>query len=194
MVTLLLATVLSFIGTNIDDLFVLMLLFAGAEYKKEKIALLIGRYLGTALILAISLLGAFGLSFLPEGYLGWLGLIPLLLGIKEGIFYLRSRGKEEDDAPTVRSGSHLWAAALVTVSGGADNIGVYIPLFTGYEPWELTVFATVFAVLTALFCLFADGLVSLPRIKGLLQRHKGILVPVVYILLGVYILLEGLLL
>lgn len=54
--------------------------------------IVIGQYLGFGLLVILSLLGAFGFTFLPPEWAGFLGLIPIYLGIR--MFFT----KEEDEA------------------------------------------------------------------------------------------------
>lgn len=186
-----LTAVISFIGTNLDDLLVLMFLYAQTGGKNEKRAILMGRYLGFGVILGISLLGAFGLSLVSDRFLGLLGILPIVLGIREWMEYRRA---SEPEAPTAqepkkeKTGSRLFAAAALAVSNGADNIGVYLPLFTGYTAVERALFTAVFLIMTAVWCFLGDRLAGVPVIREKLRRYQPILVPLVFVLLGVYIL------
>lgn len=77
MILTILSAIGAFLVTNIDDIFVLMLLFsqAGAQIKSKDI--IIGQYLGFSLLVVISLLGTFGVMLIPEKWVGLLGLIPI---------------------------------------------------------------------------------------------------------------------
>ena len=128
--------------------------------------------------------------------------------VKAAFEYFRERkhggpegvAEEKDDVGSQGEGeraylqkgrSLLWSVALVTIANGADNIGVYIPLFAGYGLWQLGVLVCVFAVMIALWCTIAKRLADLPLLKKLLMGHKGVIVPVVFIALGVYIMVEN---
>ncbi|MBQ8837296.1 MAG: cadmium resistance transporter [Clostridia bacterium] len=169
-------SIVSFIGTNIDDIFILTLFFAQCK----ALTVVLGQYLGMGALVGVSLLGAFGLSFIPEGYIHWLGVIPILLGVK-AIF-----DRREDES---KSGTGVFGIALITVANGADNIGVYIPLFAGYSLPESLLAVAIFAVMTALWCFLGKKLASLPWLSAFLQKYKRVIVPVVFIALGAYILL-----
>lgn len=218
MLEVIISAVISFIGTNIDDLFVDTLFFAEAEagetggndrnWGARIRSIVVGKYLGIGVLVVVSLLGAFGLQLLPGKYIGLLGFIPLGLGIKAGFVYFKERKpgepedlvKENDDVGKQgekgsvcfqKGRSLLWSVALVTIANGADNIGVYIPLFAGYGLWQLGVLVCVFAVMIALWCTIAKRLADLPLLKKFLMGHKGVIVPVVFIALGVYIMVEN---
>ena len=78
--------------------------------------------------------------------------------------------------------------ALITIANGADNIGVYIPLFAGFSLWQMGTALSVFSLMTGLWCLLSIRLSDLPVLQKLLRKYKPVLIPAVYILLGLYIL------
>src|SRR5574344_101875 len=140
MVSFLVAVIIAFISTNIDDIAVLMILYARADSRKTKAEITVGQFIGIAVITAVSALAAAGFRLLPARYTGLLGLVPVALGVKEIIEYRRAnaaRAKHsydqtndaEDEVPALTYG--LLSAALITIADGGDNLGIYIPLFTG---------------------------------------------------------------
>ena len=185
MFSVLLTSVAAFIGTNLDDIFLLTLFFSEAETKKKARAVVCGQYLGILLLYVLSVLGALGLSFLPEKYIGFLGILPIILGVK-AIF----DKDDEDDGEQSAFGGAL-RVALVTVANGADNLGVYIPLFVGFSAWQTATAGVVFLLMTALWCIFGKKFSEMPFLRRFLAKYKRILVPCVLILLGMYILAEA---
>lgn len=175
------AAVAAFAATNVDDLFVLMLLFGQAENRKACLRIVAGQYLGVGLLTAASIAAALGLGLVPELYLRLLGIVPILLGI-------RAWCKREEQENAV-SAVGVLSTALLTVANGGDNLGVYIPLFAGYMPGELLVTALAFVLTCGLWCLLAGKLSALPGVQTAIRRWKGVLVPAVLIVLGVSILL-----
>lgn len=180
----------AFVGTNIDDIFINMLFFSEADTYAKTQSVVFGKYLGTGLLFLLGVLGASGLRFIPEVYTALLGLIPLVLGIKEIFCCLKKNESEETDPPVVKKDHGAWDVMFVTIASGADNIGVYIPLFSEYTSWQMLTAACVFAVMPALWCVLGKKLADLPLLRELLARSKPIAVPALYILLGVYILLK----
>lgn len=80
---------------------------------------------------------------------------------------------------------------LLTIVNGADNIGVYLPLFTGINYYELIVTIIIFLLLIAAWCFVADKLTNIPNIKHMIQKYKNIIVPIVFILIGIFIMGES---
>ena len=184
MLQILAAAAAAFIGTNLDDLLILMLLFAQAEDRAGRRRIAAGQFLGIGVLTVVSTLCALGLGRVSGGYLRLLGLIPILLGLRA--FMTRNHSEEAEDASAVG----VLSTAALTIANGGDNLGVYIPLFAGYRAGQLAVTAAVFALLCGLWCLFAARLAALPRVQAVIRRWKGLLVPAVLILLGVSILLH----
>ncbi len=186
MLAAILSGIAAFIGTNIDDLFINAFFYAKADTRAKVRGVLIGKYLGIGFLVVVSLLGSLGLNLLPMNHLGILGLVPIFLGIREIVSYCRGQ-QEGSEEPNQRAGVFSLQVALVTVANGADNIGVYIPLFTGYTRIQLLLCLTIFAIMTALWCLLGKKIIALPFLQHFLSQYRHIIVPVVYIALGVYI-------
>lgn len=191
MIETLILSITSFIGTNIDDMFINTLFFSEAETKADSKSIVFGKYLGIGFLIILSILGAFGLQFLPQHYIGYLGLVPICLGIKEIIVNIKSKGDDEADDNVRKSTNKVINTAIITMANGADNIGVYIPLFAGFTVWQITLTVCIFLFLIAVWCFIGKTLADLPVLKNFLTKYKGVIVPVVYIALGVYILMKN---
>ena len=181
MLTSIFTSIIAYISTNIDDIFVLMILLASAGAAKGR--LIAGHFLGVGLITVISMLCAFGLQNLPLRHVGLLGLVPIALGIKAWF----DRDEEEAEA----KGTGVLSMAMITLGNGADNVGVYIPLFTGFSGVERIGAVIIFAGMTVLWIWFANSLAELPKIKAVIEKYKAVAIPVVFIALGVFIILES---
>ena len=85
----------------------------------------------------------------------------------------------------------ILSVVIVAVANGADNIGVYIPLFTGYSSWQFLLTIFVFTIMMALWCFLGERITSFPRIKDAIQRCKHIAVPIIFVGLGIYIFIKS---
>lgn len=186
-------SIAAFISTNLDDIFMLTLFFAQAKSRKGALKVVAGQYIGMGCLAALSILGALGTQLVPQRYVGLLGFVPLCLGIKAWMDY-RSQGnksrQEEETSETPGIGSI--SVALVTMANGGDNIGVYIPVFSGYSAGELAEALAVFAMMIALWCRLGYSLGNHPGIKEKIERYQHILVPLILSALGVIILAKSL--
>lgn len=177
---------LIFISTSIDDLVLLLLFQAQAEKKSERLSILGGQFVGIGTLVVISLFGAYFATRLLEGWaVGLLGLLPLFLGIKS----LLSKDKEENSQQSQKK-SLLATVSVVTIASGADNLGIYIPWFTLLERSDLYLALGVFSLMILLFFALSNYLAGIPQVRVLLARFSSVLVPVVFIFLGLSILSE----
>ncbi|MCM3715420.1 CadD family cadmium resistance transporter [Alkalihalobacillus oceani] len=197
----------SFIVTNIDDIFVLMLLFSQASsqakasngsavnmqpmgnriYPRD---IVIGQYLGFALLVLISLLATFGVTLIPEEWVGLLGLIPIYLGVK-----LFIKGEEEDEGAILSSlnkfNKFYLSVAFITFANGGDNIGIYVPFFSTLNNNQLVITVVTFFIMVAVWCLIGYRLARFRYVSETLEKYGRWVIPIVFIGLGIFIMLEN---
>ena len=180
-----------FLVTNIDDIIVLSLFFArGAGQRGTTTRIVVGQYLGFGGILLASVAVTFGAGlFLPDDAIPYFGLIPLLLGIYAAWQVWRN-GDDDDDKFADKPISAL-AVAAVTFANGGDNIGVYMPVFLAVGTGALVAYCVVFLALVAVLVLAAKFVATRKPIAEVLERWEHILFPLVLIVLGLVILIEG---
>src|SRR5207248_10228314 len=75
----------TFAATNIDDIFVLTLFFSQTSRGFRSAHIVAGQYLGFSALVAISLVGFFGGRILPRTWVGLLGFVPILVGVRRWI-------------------------------------------------------------------------------------------------------------
>ena len=167
---------IAFSATNLDDILFLTIFFSQTNRKWKVV---IGQYLGFTALMLVSLIGFFGGRILPHEWIRWLGVVPIFLGIKK-------LTKKHVDAQN--TGSSAVAVATVTFVNGADNIGVYAPLFAISNVPKLLVLTGVLYSLLAVWCLIAYRIHRQRIVAGTLRSYGHWLVPVILIGLGIYIL------
>jgi cadmium resistance protein CadD (predicted permease) len=179
----------AFVATNIDDIFVLMLFFSNSNY--HKVQVVIGQYLGIGVLVVISTLGSLLALVIPQYIIGLLGLVPISIGIVRLIQLNRTDSVPEQTIESVSRWHHLsmLTVAAVTFSNGADNIGIYTPLFAKYNSASEVIFiCLIFMIMTAIWCFVAYYLVSHSLIANRIRRTGHIIFPFVLIGLGMFIL------
>ncbi len=189
LVTIGVAVVL-FVSTNIDDVFLLVALFANPAFKTRQVV--IGQLVGIGALIALSLIASTLSLVMSEQYLGLLGLVPFGLGAFQLIGVLRgSEDDDDDDEAPVGGHSRVLAVALVTIANGGDNVGAYVPVFAVSSVGELIATVVVFLVMTAGLLLLGYALVSHPKIGPTVRRFARPLTPVVLMAVGVWIVIEA---
>lgn len=191
---------LTFAATNIDDIFILMLFFSQTNHSFRRRHIVIGQYLGFVALVLVSLLGFLGTFAIPKAWIGFLGLLPIMIGLHK--LFGRSNPDVEPGAtnalqpspPNILSSflnPRTYSVAAVTFANGGDNIGIYTPLFANSGVSRLITIIGVFLTLVAVWCFLGYQLTRQQKVAELLSRYGHILVPFILIGLGVYILVEN---
>jgi cadmium resistance transport/sequestration family protein len=180
-----------FASTNVDDIVVLTLLFLSARAlgNPQTWEIWVGQYVGVGALVAISVVGALGLALVPERWVGLAGLLPLALGVVGLIRAVRARGDRQDPSPVVASG--LLSVVGVTVANGADNISIYTPVFRTIGATASLITVAAFAVGVALWCAAGSWLGSHKQVVVIVERWGHWIVPIVFIAIGTFILIES---
>ena len=184
----------AFAASNLDDILVLVLLFSQVGTTWGKARVIGGQCLGFSLLVLASLLGYFGGQLVPMAWIGLLGLFPISLGVSQLIDNLAA-GNDDGDSPSARPGSQngitVATVAAITVANGGDNIGLYLPLFAHCNLLQLLATLVVFGLMLLLWCSLAWRLQQLPLVASTLNHHGHQVVPIVFIGLGSFILIDS---
>lgn len=184
-----------YISTSIDYLIILIILFAQLSQNKQKWHIYAGQYLGTGLLVGASLVAAYVVNFVPEEWMvGLLGLIPIYLGIRFAIVGEDAEEEEEEIIERLeqsKANQLFWTVTLLTIASGGDNLGIYIPYFASLD-WSQTLVALLVLVIgIIIFCEISRVLSSIPLLFETIEKYERIIVPLVFILLGLYIMYEN---
>lgn len=183
-----LAVTLSYIATSLDELPLLFFFYTRAR-KERAWQVTLAYFAGTFVLLAAGMLGGMGLQLaLPPAVLRWIGLVPLLLGLRT----LLSREEEDDESnPDKEKGRGiLLTVLLITLSLGVDDIAVYVPLFTAYPPAMTGLAVLVVLVCTAISCLTGYHLTRIRPLRDWINRRGNLIEGAVFIAVGLYLLLR----
>lgn len=200
----LIAGIVSYVATNIDDIVILTLFFAQVNATFRPKHIVVGQYLGYGALVAACLPGFFGGLIVPRAWIGLLGLLPIAIGIHQLV-----NQSEEGQVQTVSNESNspgaklpvistfvgllspqTYRVAAVTFANGGDNFGVYVPLFAGSTLASLGVILVVYFLLTGVWCYATYRLTRQPAVADVLARYASRIVPFVLIGLGIFILIE----
>src|SRR5699024_12087560 len=123
---------------------------------------------------------------------GLLGLIPIYLGIRLAIV---GEGEEEEEIierlEQSKANQLFWTVTLLTIASGGDNLSIYIPYFASLDWAQTLVALLVFAIGVIIFCKLSQVLSSIPLISETIEKYTRIIVPLVFIPLGLYIMYES---
>ena len=179
----------SYASTSLDNLVLLVgWLLSGSMSRSSIFA---GYILGMLAVLAI----AFGLGLvsylMPVQYLGYLGVIPILLGLKMLVELRRDTAADReaiDASRHVATGAAIAAVALTQLSNGVDTVLVFAPLLADSRMDVDLMIIGSFVLMVVGWCGLANGLtLHAKRVQSLTSTGRW-LAPVVMIAVGIYIL------
>lgn len=183
--------VTAYISTSIDYLVVLLIVFSQVRSKRDYKLIYLGDLLGTTVLVSGALFLAFVLHFIPQDWiLGLLGIIPIVFGLHLLL------GEEGDNGELIetslKKNNLTFSVAFITIATcGADNIGIYTPMFTAMETSQIIPTLLTFFFMMTLFFFLGLRLAKIPKIEKLLESYGRWISAAIYILLGLFILVEG---
>ena len=180
----------SFAATNFDNLALLVswLLASGRAVRR----VLMGHLIGMGALLALSVVFGVGAERMPLEYVGFLGVIPILMGLR-GLYAVarqaRRAGDEAGEGDLIeRRGAGPLAIAATQVANGVDTVLVLGPLLADSDQGADYVMIAGFVAMVLIWF----GLARLLEVRAarlqVLQRYGEWLAPVVLIVVGLYIL------
>ncbi len=177
----------AFVSTSIDNLGVLVAFFAARELDPRSVW---AGYLAIAFGVAGAAWAASRLAvLLPAQYLGYIGIVPLLLGVRSA-WQLRRPEPRVVVAPPKVAGA--LAVALVTLAQSADNLIVYVSLFAdSASKLKPTLFAALVGS-AAVWCSLGFWLGRRSLLADPLRRVMRFALPVLLMAVGAYILRDTL--
>ncbi|KAK4496763.1 hypothetical protein PRZ48_012746 [Zasmidium cellare] len=188
---------LTFVITNIDDAFVLVTFFAESSTSRNLTPwkITIGQYVGFTVIVTISMIGYAVAVALPSEPIGFLGLLPILLGVWKFLELVIPEKDDIQDAEAetnrIASAKSIFKVAGITIMNGGDNIGTYIPLFSQAQGAEIAVYVVVYYILLGVWCLLAFLVMKQKHILRVCEKYAAYVIPFLYIGLGIYITVKS---
>lgn len=177
----------AFVSTNLDNLFLLVGFLAGSKGRSLRVHF--GFVLAIFVILLIGVAAAGAADFVPAHYAGWLGVVPLAMGILGLIRLLRNRGEVHTES-SVEAASGILAVTLVTLANAGDSFAVFVPLFADSENFFVALIVMTGLGAALLWCGLAAWLVEHEALGRFLRRFGPRLLPFLLIGIGVYVLIN----
>ena len=188
------AGVVTYWSTAIDLLIILMLFFAKVKDKKGVRDIYIGQFLGSGILILVSLFFAVILHYVPDKrLLGFLGIIPVFLGIKALILGDSDGEKMANEKLKDTNQNNLIKTLIfiTIVSCGADNVGLFVPYFISLALPKLLITLIVFLIMIFLLVFIAQKSVSIPTVGTVLEKYSRWFIGIVYIFIGGSVLIEN---
>jgi cadmium resistance protein CadD (predicted permease) len=177
----------AFVSTSIDNLILLASLSGRAPAQQRTVMWGYVAAIGTVAVLGLAVARA--ADVVDTQWLGYIGVVPLLMGVYRlrGLF---ARPSTVADVAHTVPAVGFGAVFALMISNSSDTLGVVAPLFAETpEPLSYVIAATL--VVMAFVWSGAAALVARqPFVADKLQRYERLLVPFILIGIGIYILLD----
>ncbi len=182
MVVVLAGALAVFVATNLDGLVLLTVVFGVPNVRARSVVA--AQFLGLTALIAISAVAAAGLFFVPRRWIGLAGIVPIALGAR---MLLRHQY-----GPTAKPPLTTAAIAGLVLADGVDNVSVYTPTFRAVGATTAVAYVALFYLFAALWCAIAWWLSRRPPIAETIDRWSHIIVPIVFIVVGLGLVLTAL--
>lgn len=177
-------------ATNVDNFIVLVSAF-GAR-RESKTAVCLGFAVGALILLAISLVFSLLGELIPVRYLGYLGVIPIYLGIRGLTQSVQQTSKSP--GPPEKQSRHtlktIIAVLVLTLAGGTDTLAVIAPLLAESNVVGLWAVCSGYMIAVMGLVALLGYALSHPAITNPLRRYGSRIGPAVMVLIGLYILVN----
>lgn len=175
----------SYAATNMDNLTILVSWMLAGKISSAGIAK--GYAIATVAVLAISFLLGLSSNVIPIELIGYLGVIPIGLGIYTLIGQIR--GVSQQDDSDAGNGAALGVAATL-LANSADTIIIIFPMLADSQAIIDLYIVSAFVVAAAAWFWMAKIASQQAAKLDAVTRVAGWIAPLIMIYVGVYILMD----
>jgi cadmium resistance protein CadD (predicted permease) len=180
----------AFVATNLDNLALLAAFLVRFRHRTLAVA---AAYITSALILALAGYGVGrAAEIAPVEYLGWLGLVPLCLGIAGVVNLYRDNTPLHNTDEGESGGSRIAFVATLTsqLGNGADTILTFGALFADSNPASDSLIAVTVLAMAVIFLAGTRYAVGHPALRKSIENCAPRITPFLLIIVGLYILVD----
>ena len=178
--------IVAFSATNLDNL-ILLVGFVSRPGQPFS-AVVVGVLSSSGVILLMCSSAALAAGLVPVHWLGWLGLVPLTMGLRELRRLVGASVAGAEECDLVLPSITPLGVAGVMLANSADSFVALVPIFAESRPALLPLIGAVVLALSVIACLLARWITTHRRVGPAIQRIAPRIVPFVLILVGLYVL------
>lgn len=180
----------SFVATNMDNLALLVgWLISGQGDIRQRRQIFLGHLLGMSTLLLLACAFGFGANFIPVETIGYLGILPIVLGLRGLYEIFRAGGRVPQQSIDASGQTHLMISVAATqIGNGVDTLLVLGPLLADSESGIDYLLIGGFIAMVLIWFRLARFLETHASRLRLLDRYGHWIAPVVLIVVGFYIL------
>ncbi|MGD8532250.1 MAG: cadmium resistance transporter [Gammaproteobacteria bacterium] len=178
------------VATNVDNFLVLVGVFGTRSGSRTAVRL--GFCVGALILLVISLIFSFIGELIPIRFLGYLGVIPISMGVLELSRQDSSTARAQSRSGPASQGftKSVVTVSILTLAGGTDTFAVIAPLLAESQSIAVAAICSGYVIAVIGIAALLGQAVSHPAFVNPLRRYGPKIGPVVMILIGIYILLN----
>jgi cadmium resistance protein CadD (predicted permease) len=197
------------IATTFDDNIYLTGFFSEVNRTFRPKNIIVGELLGFTTLISVSLVGFILGLIVDSAWIGLLGILPILIGIRN-LLTLNQDESAEDRSANLRRNAKVrgfesrrrslldilqdkqtYKVSAVTISNGGNNLGIYIPLFASSTIQQLLVIIPICYLIVSTWLFLSFNLTRQPGIAIILSRYASKFFPFVLMWLGLRIILDS---
>ena len=176
----------TFVSTSVDNLFLLVGFLTSPGFRAR--SAMFGYTGAVIVVLGVGLAASYAADFAPNRYVGYLGVVPMAMGVTQLYRAVRHRSAEVTASQPLAHGA--FSVGLVMVANSGDSLAAFVALFAETrEPFTFLIVA-VGVILSLAWYGLARWITVHVSLQRLLQRWGRYLLPVFLILVGAYILAD----
>lgn len=201
------------VATTFDDNIYLTAFFSEVNRTFRPKHVVVGEIFGFTVLVTVSLIGFIVGLVVDSAWIGLLGILPILIGLRNLINLKRNQSDPDKSAnlsANLKTKSKyqgfksqkrsLWdvirdpqtyRVSAVTISNGGNNLGIYIPLFASSTLPNLSVIIVVCYFILCTWLFMSYHLTHHPGIAFILSRYASKIFPFVLMWLGLRIILDS---
>jgi cadmium resistance protein CadD (predicted permease) len=182
--TLIALIVGTFVSTNVDNLAILVGWLLSGRVAKSHVAA--GYALSVTTVIFISAVLGLSSQMIPVQWIGWLGIVPILLGIYALVSQFR--GTADADVPEVSGNAAMFGVAATMIANSVDTVIVLAPLLVDTQDHIDPVLIGGFALMAVAWFVLASLLSRSAAKMAVIQRVAAWIAPLIMIAVGFYII------
>ena len=181
----------SFIATNMDNLLLLVMLL-GANARRRS-AVLLGFLCSTIAVICVSALGVAVEGAIGPALIGYLGIIPVLLGLHM-LYQSWSGGSTADEEIEMLADTTepkiWWSTFILMFSNSGDSVAVFLPLLAESGRSALLFIVCSYLAMAVLWSGLSYLISGQQSLARRLEHRAEKFVPWIMIAVGFYILMD----
>jgi cadmium resistance protein CadD (predicted permease) len=180
-------TAAAYVATNLDNFLLLVALLG--RYRQHTANVVAGFFACTLIFALVALWIGMAANFMPVQYLGFLGFVPVAMGVYELIRLRRgSAHAVEAEKEAVNGGKKIFITTLSSqLANGTDTVVVFSVLFIDSAPSADVLTILTIVAMAFVFACAAVYAVGHAALGQRIDRYAHRVMPFVLIIVGLYV-------